>query len=99
MWADEHRPRKPRLFNLVHTGFGRNKYNQTHYDFENPPRKIVQSYKFNIFYPDLIDKRSMPQYFQYFLPSLDNKGFGILRLQAGPPYDGIAFNIRYRYRR
>ncbi|GAA6103506.1 cactin [Tachysurus ichikawai] len=42
MWADKYRPRKPRFFNRVHTGFGRNKYNQTHYGFENLPHKIVQ---------------------------------------------------------
>jgi len=47
----------------VHTGFEWNKYNQTHYDMDNPPPKIVQGYKFNIFYPDLINKGSTPQYF------------------------------------
>ncbi|KAM9440004.1 splicing factor Cactin isoform 2-T2 [Clarias gariepinus] len=91
MWADKYRPRKPRFFNRVHTGFEWNKYNQTHYDFDNPPPKIVQGYKFNIFYPDLIDKRSTPQYFLE--PSLDNKDFGILRFHAGPPYEDIAFKI------
>ena len=55
-WSDKYRPRKPRYFNRVHTGFEWNKYNQTHYDFDNPPPKIVQGYKFNIFYPDLADK-------------------------------------------
>ena len=29
-WSDKHRPRKPRYFNRVHTGFEWNKYNQTH---------------------------------------------------------------------
>lgn len=91
LWADKYRPRKPRFFNRVHTGFEWNKYNQTHYDFDNPPPKIVQGYKFNIFYPDLIDKRSTPQYFLE--PSLDNKDFGILRFHAGPPYEDIAFKI------
>ena len=41
-WSDKHRPRKPRYFNRVHTGFEWNKYNQTHYDVDNPPPKIVQ---------------------------------------------------------
>lgn len=62
-WSDKYRPRKPRYFNRVHTGFEWNKYNQTHYDMDNPPPKIVQGYKFNIFYPDLIDKGCTPQYF------------------------------------
>lgn len=63
LWSDKYRPRKPRYFNRVHTGFEWNKYNQTHYDMDNPPPKIVQGYKFNIFYPDLIDKNSTPEYF------------------------------------
>ena len=29
-------------------GFEWNKYNQTHYDMDNPPPKIVQGYKFNV---------------------------------------------------
>ena len=45
----------------MHTGFEWNKYNQTHYDFDNPPPKIVQGYKFNMFYPDLIDKAITPE--------------------------------------
>ncbi|XP_016374684.1 cactin-like [Sinocyclocheilus rhinocerous] len=91
LWANKYRPRKPRFFNRVHTGFEWNKYNQTHYDFDNPPPKIVQGYKFNIFYPDLIDKRSTPQYFLE--PCPDNKDFGILRFHAGPPYEDLAFKI------
>lgn len=63
LWSDKYRPRKPRYFNRVHTGFEWNKYNQTHYDMDNPPPKIVQGYKFNIFYPDLMDKNNTPQYF------------------------------------
>lgn len=62
LWSDKYRPRKPRYFNRVHTGFEWNKYNQTHYDMDNPPPKIVQGYKFNIFYPDLIDKSTTPGY-------------------------------------
>ncbi|KAK2087034.1 hypothetical protein P7K49_032941 [Saguinus oedipus] len=91
LWADKYRPRKPRFFNRVHTGFEWNKYNQTHYDFDNPPPKIVQGYKFNIFYPDLIDKRSTPEYFLE--ACSDNKDFAILRFHAGPPYEDIAFKI------
>ena len=90
-WEDKYKPRKPRFFNRVKTGFEWNKYNQTHYDHDNPPPKIVQGrdlqtgqrlvlqklvrfkctfafhgllsgYKFNIFYPDLIDKSKAPTY-------------------------------------
>lgn len=91
LWSDKYRPRKPRFFNRVHTGFEWNKYNQTHYDIDNPPPKIVQGYKFNIFYPDLIDKTSTPEY--TLTPIEDNKDFAILRFKAGPPYEDIAFKI------
>ncbi|XP_063701518.1 splicing factor Cactin [Culicoides brevitarsis] len=91
LWSDKYRPRKPRYFNRVHTGFEWNKYNQTHYDMDNPPPKIVQGYKFNIFYPDLIDKQKTPQYF--LTPCFDNPDFAILRIHAGPPYEDIAFKI------
>lgn len=102
LWSDKYRPRKPRYFNRVHTGFEWNKYNQTHYDMDNPPPKIVQGYKFNIFYPDLIDKGSTPEYF--LTPCPDNKEFAILRFHAGPPYEDIAFKIvnrewEYSYKR
>jgi hypothetical protein len=93
-WSDKYRPRKPRYFNRVHTGFEWNKYNQTHYDIDNPPPKVVQGYKFNIFYPDLINKTSTPQ---YTLTPCGNDGtakdFCILRIHAGPPYEDIAFKI------
>lgn len=46
-WEDKFRPRKPRYFNRVHTGYEWNKYNQTHYDTDNPPPKVVQGYKFS----------------------------------------------------
>jgi hypothetical protein len=58
---------------------------------DNPPPKIVQGYKFNIFFPDLINKNSTPQY--TITPCADNKDFGILRFRAGPPYEDIAFKI------
>lgn len=90
-WADKYKPRKPRYFNRVHTGFEWNKYNQTHYDIDNPPPKIVQGYKFNLFYPDLIDKSKSPKY--TITPCPDNKEFAIIRFTAGPPYEDIAFKI------
>uniref|UniRef100_T1IKV7 Splicing factor Cactin n=1 Tax=Strigamia maritima TaxID=126957 RepID=T1IKV7_STRMM len=91
VWADKYRPRKPRYYNRVHTGFEWNKYNQTHYDMENPPPKIVQGYKFNIFYPDLIDKSITPSYKLF--PCEDDREFAVLRFYAGPPYEDIAFKI------
>ncbi|PKA54344.1 hypothetical protein AXF42_Ash000177 [Apostasia shenzhenica] len=90
-WHDKYRPRKPKYFNRVHTGYEWNKYNQTHYDHDNPPPKIVQGYKFNIFYPDLVDKTKAPVY------TIDKDGNSnetcIIRFHAGPPYEDIAFRI------
>ncbi|GAU15990.1 hypothetical protein TSUD_338610 [Trifolium subterraneum] len=90
-WHDKYRPRKPKYFNRVHTGYEWNKYNQTHYDHDNPPPKIVQGYKFNIFYPDLVDKIKAPNY------TIDKDGSNgetcIIRFHAGPPYEDIAFRI------
>ena len=85
LWRDKYKARKPRFFNRVHTGFEWNKYNQTHYDSDNPPPKIVQGYKFNIFFPDLIDKSKTPNFEINPIPT--EPGFAILRFTAGPPYD------------
>mmetsp|Transcript_14758 Transcript_14758/g.25107 ORF Transcript_14758/g.25107 Transcript_14758/m.25107 type:complete len:138 (+) Transcript_14758:1852-2265(+) len=91
-WADQLKPVKPRYYNIVKTGFYWNKYNQTHYDADNPPPKIVQGYKFNIFYPELRDKSKAPQFYLENLPdgSLDTV---IIRFKAGAPYEDIAFKI------
>ena len=89
-WQNKYRPRKPRYFNRVKTGYDWNAYNRTHFDHDNPPPKIVQGYKFNVFYPDLIDKTKTPQ---YFLERADRDDFCILRFSAGPPYEDVAFKI------
>ncbi|CAG8539161.1 5052_t:CDS:10, partial [Racocetra fulgida] len=62
-----------------------NKYNQTHYDSDNPPPKVVQGYKFNIFYPDLIDKSKAPTYKIEREPG--NNDTVLIRFVAGPPYE------------
>lgn len=89
-WEAKYQPRKPRYFNRVKTGYDWNKYNQTHYDKDNPPPKTVQGYKFNIFYTDLIDPSKTPQ---FKLEQTDSDEFCILRFHAGPPYEDIAFKI------
>ena len=91
-WSSKWRPRKPRYFNRVKTGFDWNKYNQVHYDKDNPPPKLVQGYKFNVFYPDLLDATRTPTY--RLLPSPDGSdAYCILRFSAGPPYEDVAFKI------
>ncbi|KAI1075009.1 mid region of cactin-domain-containing protein [Whalleya microplaca] len=101
-WADKYRPRKPRYFNRVQMGYEWNKYNQTHYDHDNPPPKVVQGYKFNIFYPDLIDKTKAPTFKiirehgrrrgESFAPA-GEEDTCLIRFLAGPPYEDIAFRI------
>jgi hypothetical protein len=87
---DKYRPRKPRFFNRVKSGYDWNRYNQAHYDHDNPPPKTVQGYKFNIFYPDLIDRQRAPQ---FTLEAAANREFAIIRFSAGPPYEDVAFQI------
>ncbi|KAL7675778.1 hypothetical protein ACOME3_002042 [Neoechinorhynchus agilis] len=91
LWSDKYRPRKPRFFNKVHTGYDWNQYNKKHYDTDNPPPKTVQGYKFNIFYPDLIDKSETPVY--EIKHCEDCRDFSVLRFHAGPPYEDIAFKV------
>lgn len=102
LWANKYRPRKPRYFNRVQMGYEWNKYNQTHYDHDNPPPKVVQGYKFNIFYPDLIDKARAPTYKierengrkrgESFAPA-GEEDTCLIRFIAGPPYEDVAFRI------
>lgn len=101
-WAEKYRPRKPQYFNRVQMGYEWNKYNQTHYDHDNPPPKVVQGYKFNIFYPDLIDKTKAPTFKitreggrrrgESFAPA-GEEDTCLIRFIAGPPYEDIAFRI------
>jgi len=90
VWQDKFRPRKPRYFHRVKSGYDWNTYNKTHYDHDNPPPKIVQGYRFNVFYPDLIDKTKTPQ---FYLEPTESNEFCIIRFSGGPPYEDIAFKI------
>jgi len=51
----------------------------------------VQGYKFNIFYPDLIEGAKTPSYVKDKEPGNDETM--VLRFTAGPPYEDIAFRI------
>jgi len=91
MWEDKYRPRKPRYYNKVLTGYEWNKYNQTHYDIDNPPPKVVQGYKMTIFLPDLIDKTKAPTFNVIKEPGNDDTA--TLVFKCGPPYEDLAFRI------
>lgn len=73
-------------------GYDWNKYNRAHYDVDNPPPKVVQGYKFNIFYPDLIDKSKAPSYKVLKDPTGDDST-ALLMFTAGAPYEDVAFRI------
>jgi hypothetical protein len=102
LWMGKYRPRKPKYFNRVQMGYEWNKYNQTHYDHDNPPPKVVQGYKFHIFYPDLIDITKAPTYKiireggrkkgQTMAPA-GEEDTCIIRFMSGPPYEDVAFRI------
>lgn len=101
-WAHKHKPRKPRYFNRVQMGYDWNKYNQTHYDHDNPPPRVIHGYKFNIFYPDLVDKSKAPTYKierehgrkrgESFAPA-GKEDNCFIRFIAGAPYEEVAFRI------
>ncbi|GAA97369.1 uncharacterized protein L969DRAFT_94426 [Mixia osmundae IAM 14324] len=90
-WEDKYRPRKPRHFNKVITAFEWTRFNRAHYDTDNPPPKVVQGYKFAIFYPDLIDKTKTPTYLTVNEPG--NEDTCMLVFKAGPPYEDLGFRI------
>ena len=89
-WGYKYRSRKPQYLNRVKSGYDWNKYNRAHYDRDNPPPKTVQGYKFNVFYPDLMDNSKTPL---YKLEAADTQDFCIIRFSAGPPYEDLAFKI------
>lgn len=92
-WQKHYKTCKPKYFNKVHTTFFWTKYNKAHYDRDNPPPKIVSGYKFNIFYPDLVDPSKTPTYsIEKDVESPDDSTC-ILRFSAGAPYEDIAFRI------
>jgi hypothetical protein len=102
LWAHQYRPRKPKYFGRVLLGYEWNKYNQTHYDHDNPPPKVVQGYKFIVFYPDLVDKQRAPTYRierengrrrgQTLAPAGEDDTC-LIRFIAGAPYEDIAFRV------
>ncbi|BAM41138.1 cactin [Theileria orientalis strain Shintoku] len=79
----------PKYFNRVKRGYEWTKYNMAHYDPDHPPPKLVQGYRFNIFYPEL--KGKVPQW------KLQKDGekteTALIRFIGGAPYRDIAFRV------
>lgn len=88
-----YKPLKPTFANRVIVGFEWHTYNKTHYDVDNPPPRIVQGYKFNIFYPDLIDKTNTPSYKVTQTREESMANVTTLVFHGGPPYEDLAFRI------
>jgi hypothetical protein len=57
---------------------------------ENLPPPIMKGLKFNIFFPDLVDKKKTPQYFVEPSGDPDHR---TVRFSAGAPYEDISFRI------
>ena len=83
-WENQYKPKKPQYINRIKVGYEWTRYNQSRYDNDNPPPKTVQGYKFNIFYPDLIDPSQAPE---FYLEKTDSPDFCIIRFHSGPPYE------------
>ena len=92
-WSSKYKPIKPRYSNKVKMGFDWNRHNQAHYTSENLPPKTIQGYRFNIFYPYLVDKTKTPQ---YKIERCNTPDMCILRFHSGAPYEDIAFKIKNR---
>ena len=89
-WSKEYKPIKPRYSNKKIIGFEWNRYNQAHYDNDNLPPKTVNGYRFNIFYPNLVDKTKTPK---FYLQRSETPDMCIIRFESGAPYEDIAFKI------
>lgn len=93
-WQQKYTPQKPVYFNKIRSGYDWNQYNQTHYDEKNPPPKVIQGYSFNIFYPDLIDKKQRPSF--SLEPDPTDSNWCVIRFHAGAPYEDVAFRVGVR---
>lgn len=89
-WAAKYHPRKPHYFNRVKLGYEWSKINQIRYTKDNPPPREVIGYKFNIFYPEMADRSSVPKFKLVQMP--DPTCITICFL-APPPYEKISFQI------
>ena len=89
-WAKDYKPIKPRYANKKILGFDWNKHNQAHYDNINLPPKTVSGYRFNIFYPNLVDKTKTPK---FYLQRSETPDMCIIRFESGAPYEDVAFKI------
>jgi hypothetical protein len=89
-WMKSIDPIKPKYSARVCFGSDYTKLKQ-YYDSEIPPEKYIVGYKFNIFYPDLIDVSKAPTFILDTEP--ENVEKCTIRFMGSPPYTDIAFKI------
>ena len=92
-WSKDYKPIKPRYANKKILGFDWNRHNQAHYDNVNLPPKTINGYRFNIFYPNLVDKTKTPK---FYLERSETPDMCIIRFGSGAPYEDVAFKILNR---
>ncbi|GIX64841.1 cactin, domain protein [Babesia caballi] len=85
---------KPRFAARVTMNYDWNKYNLSHYDMDNPPPKSVQGFKFSVFYTNLEDPRSTPQW--RLVKDGASTDTCLLVFKGGRPYAPLAFRIPSR---
>jgi hypothetical protein len=61
-WMSSYQSKKPFFVAKVRMGFDWTVYNRKHYDFDSEPPRVIQGYKFTLFYPDLVDRTKSPEY-------------------------------------
>ncbi|KAI3645338.1 hypothetical protein MP228_011502 [Amoeboaphelidium protococcarum] len=59
---DSEQSQIPEYYCKAVTGYVWTSYNRAKYSFDNPPPKLIQGYKFNIFFPDLIGSGRKPSF-------------------------------------
>ncbi|KAG9159692.1 hypothetical protein Leryth_017426 [Lithospermum erythrorhizon] len=84
-WKDKYLPRRPTYLNRVEYG-----HRLDSYDLAGLNPYVEKAYKFNIFYPNIVDQRNLQFFIEY---EKDNTKTCRLIFQAGPPYQDIAFRI------
>ena len=85
---------KPRFITRTETGYVWNQYNKAHYSKENPPPKMVQGYRFVVFYPQFKRTPLMPTPTYKLLPTADGSNkYCHIRFSAGAPYEDVTFKI------
>ncbi|EZG70160.1 cactin [Gregarina niphandrodes] len=90
---------KPRYFSRIKTAHEWHKYNQMHYDMNNPPPKAIQGYRFLICYPNLPTGvkpawrlEQDPSATQIDIATADTSNTVLIRFSA-PSYKDVVFRI------